>query len=277
MRFEFWQKSTSELDAAGLFPSPAETDEQFADRLRQLGGELERLQEGGSDLLTIIQQSPPLSREVREAAARLTWEKYRFRADWVPGWYSSRRTGRFSAGIVLVVDGVLPLLFLHGNFAGKERRMGYDAPETLAHELVHAVRSAFPVSLYEEYFPCQVHASAFRRVCGNFFRRWYLPLLLFGGVAMVPILAAAESLCWWLPLIGALLVIGREMQILYRIRRASKKLQLMGMEPLPVLLRLSDQEIYETAVLPPDVLAAKRTASLRWKRFQENFPLRDGV
>ena len=94
---------------------------------------------------------------------------------------------------------------------------------------------------------------------------------------MVPILAAAESLCWWLPLIGALLVIGREMQILYRIRRASKKLQLMGMEPLPVLLRLSDQEIYETAVLPPDVLAAKRTASLRWKRFQENFPLRDGV
>ena len=106
--------SPDELDAAGFFPVPGETDEQFASRLETLSGELEALRDGSSDLLPLLRQSRPLSREVRDAANQLTWETYRFRADWVAGWYSSRRTGLFSAGILLEVDGALPLLFLHG-------------------------------------------------------------------------------------------------------------------------------------------------------------------
>lgn len=138
-----------------MFPVPAESDGAFAARLEILSGELEALQNGSSDLLSLIGGSRPLSGEIREAAGRLTWEKYRFRAEWVPGWYSSRRTGFWSAGILLEVDGSLPLLFLHGKFARRRRRLGYDAAETLAHELIHAVRTAFPASVYEEYFPAR--------------------------------------------------------------------------------------------------------------------------
>ncbi len=272
---EFRKKTEAELDAEGIFPAPSESGGAFAARLEKLSVELEALQNGSSDLLALIRQSRPLSREVREAAARLTWEKYRFRAEWVPGWYSSCRTGFWSAGILLEVDGSLPLLFLHGRFSRGSRRWGYDAAETLAHELIHAVRIAFPASIYEEYFPCQIHASAFRRECGNLFRRWYLPLLVFGGAAAAPILAAAGSAFWGVPLIGLLLVIAREIQIRHRIRKAADTLRREGAEPLPVLLRLSDQEIFEAAALSPAEFAERRKRSHRWQTLLERFPLRD--
>ena len=277
MAFDFRKKTEKELDAEGMFPAPAESDGAFAARLEILSGELEALQNGSSDLLSLIGGSRPLSGEIREAAGRLTWEKYRFRAEWVPGWYSSRRTGFWSAGILLEVDGLLPLLFLHGKFARRRRRLGYDAAETLAHELIHAVRTAFPASVYEEYFPCQIHASAFRRECGNLFRKWYLPLLLFGGAAAAPVLAAAGSAFWILPLAGPLLVIGREFQIRRRLRKAADALRREGAEPLPVLLRLSDREIFDAAALSPAEFMKRRNCSRRWQRLLERFPLWDGA
>ncbi len=273
MAIDFSKKTVAELDAMGLFPAAGETDEAFSARLEKLSRELEAIQNRQSDLEDLIQQSRPLSPEVRAAADRLTWEKYRFRADWVPGWYSSRQTGFFSAGILLEIDGWLPLVFLHGKFAVRKRRIGYNDAETLAHELVHAVRTVFPFSVYGEYFPCQVHASAFRRQVGNIFRRWYWPFLLFGGIAAVPVLAAAESIFWFIPLAGPLLVVARELWIRKRLRKAADNLRRAGMEPLPVLLRLSDQEISEVALLTPDMLAVKKNSSSRWKHFTEDFRL----
>ncbi|WP_294482431.1 hypothetical protein [uncultured Victivallis sp.] len=267
--------SPDELDAAGFFPVPGETDEQFASRLETLSGELEALRDGSSDLLPLLRQSRPLSREVRDAANQLTWETYRFRADWVAGWYSSRRTGLFSAGILLEVDGALPLLFLHGTFARRNRRWGYDAAETLAHELIHAVRIAFPASVYEEYFPCQVHASAFRRWAGNLFRRWYLPFFSLGGIAAAAVLAAVGNALWFLPLAGPLLVLAREFQIRRRLGKAAHTLRMAGVDPLPVLLRLSDQEIFEIAALSPAELEERRKYSPRWRRLLERFPFRE--
>ena len=276
MALDFWKISAAELDAAGLFPVPGETDEAFLTRLEQLSGELKALRDGSSDLLPLVRRNLSLSPEVCDAAARLTWERYRFRADWVPGWYSSRRTGFFSAGIVMEIDGVLPLIFLHGKFSRRNRRMGYDAAETLAHELVHAVRIAFPPSAYEEYFPCQIHASALRRYIGNLFRRWYFPLLLFGGTAVALILAVTGLSFWWfLPLSGSLLIVLREFQIRRRIRKASKILRMAGADPLPVLLRLSDQEISEIGGLTLQEMVARKGRSPRWRRLMENFPIRE--
>ena len=170
-------------DALGLFPGEGEDETKFAERVDFLNRELEMLEDGSSDLRDWIGSSPEVPENLRKQAGELTWKRFRFRAEWVPAWFSSRRTGCFSAGVLLEVDHRLPLVFLHSAFLRKSRRMGYDAAETLAHEMVHAVRIAFPGSAYEEFFPCQVHRSGFRRVFGNLFRRWWIPVLFFGGLA----------------------------------------------------------------------------------------------
>lgn len=258
-------------DALGLFPGEGEDEAKFAERVDFLNRELEMLEDGSSDLRDWIGSSPEVPENLRKQAGELTWKRFRFRAEWVPAWFSSRRTGCFSAGVLLEVDHRLPLVFLHSAFLRKSRRMGYDAAETLAHEMVHAVRIAFPGSAYEEFFPCQVHRSGFRRVFGNLFRRWWIPVLFFGGLAALPVLAAAGIPGFWWPILLPVSVTVREVVLLRRIGRAAENLRKAGVEALPVLLRLSDREIFEIAALAPDEIPPGKDRFVRWKTLLETF------
>jgi hypothetical protein len=160
----------------------------------------------------------------------------------------------------VILDDLLPLVYLSGAFLKKARHRGYDPAETLAHESVHAARTAFPEnSSYDEYFPCQVHASPFRRLAGNLFRRWYIPLLFFLGL---------NPFLFILPL-GLLT---REVILLCRLRIAREKLRSLGLRPDPVLLRLSDAEIRDLAAgrLPACLTEG---SSLRRQLFFRRFAL----
>ena len=165
----------------------------------------------------------------------------------------------------------MPLLFLHGGFRRRKVRRGYGAAETMAHDLVHAVRCAFPTSAYEEFFPCRMSGSRFRRMVGNLFRRWYLPALLFGGIAAVPVLAAAELPGCAVPLLLPLAVVLRELILARRLRRAERVLRRAGLEPLPVLLRLSDREIAGLAATLANEIPAAWQSTFRWRMFRERF------
>ena len=122
----------------------------------------------------------------------------------------------------MILDDLLPLVYLSGAFLKKKRHRGYDPAETLAHESVHAARTAFPEnSSYDEYFPCQVHASRFRRLAGNLFRRWYIPLLFFLGL---------NPFLFVLPL----MILAREVLLLRRIRIAGGRLRALGLRPVSV-------------------------------------------
>ena len=180
---------------------------------------------------------------VREAADRIVFDLYGIRPSWVPAYLSTRETGHFSAGVTAIYFSDkgprAPVIFLSGSFRTKTRHRGYDAAETLAHEMVHAVRAEFPSEAYDEYFPCQVHKSRFRRMAGNFFRKWYIPVLFFCGMTFSVL--RPEFLL--LPL----LVLLRELQLSARIRSAANKLRELGLRPMPVLLRLSDGEIKSLA------------------------------
>lgn len=181
---------------------------------------------------------------IRESAERIVFDLYGIRPSWVPAYLSSRETGHFSAGVtaIYMMDGEpwAPVIFLSGAFQSKTRHRGYDAVETLAHEMVHAVRTVFPAdSAYDEFFPCQVHKSRFRRLAGNFFRKWYIPVLFFCGLTFAVLRPEF--------LILPLLVVLRELQLSARIRSAANKLRELGLRPLPVLLRLSDGEIKSLA------------------------------
>ena len=85
-------------DALGLFPGEGENEAKFAERVDFLNRELGMLEDGSSDLRDWIGSSPEVPENLREQAGELTWKRFRFRAEWVPAWFSSRRTGCFSAG-----------------------------------------------------------------------------------------------------------------------------------------------------------------------------------
>lgn len=263
-RKSFSSCTPDELDSAGLFPASGETPEAFAERIARLEQELDGISADRA-FQVLIADSPEIPSALREEAENLTWEKFRFRAGWVPAWYSARQTGFLSAGIQLEADNLLPLVFLHSGFIRKQRRLGYDAAETLAHEMIHAVRIPFPGSVYEEYFPCQMSRSAFRRNVGNLFRKWYLPLLFFGGLALALVLASLETGIWYAPLIFPLLILLREIQIRLRLARAAANLRHAGLNPFPVLLRLSDSEIFELARCSPGEIPGMAKKSSRWK------------
>ena len=185
-----------------------------------------------------------LPQGIREAAERIVSDLYGIRPSWVPAYLSTRETGHCSAGVTTIYltdEGpCAPVIFLSGAFRTKPRHRGYDAAETLAHEMVHAVRTFLSDdSAYDEYFPCQVHKSRFRRVAGNFFRKWYIPVLFFCGLTFSVLHPAF--------LIFPLLVLLRELQLSARIRSATAKLRELGLRPMPVLLRLSDSEIKSLA------------------------------
>lgn len=235
-----------ELDDAGFFLAPDESVTQLTERLSALADGLSLLPE--EPLLTkLTADAAEVSSTLRDRAYELTSQKFRFRMKWIPVWYSSRQTGIFSAGVLLEIDRILPLVFLNNGFSGKGKYMGYDAAETLAHEMIHAARIAFPASAYEEYFSCNVNRSAFRRAVGNLFRRWYLPLLFFGGLTIAAFLLAAGWHFWFALLLPSVLLFIREIILHRRIRAAGEKLHRAGLDEA-LLLRLSDSEIFALSV-----------------------------
>ena len=228
-------------DEQGLLIAPGESPDDFAGRIARLRKELP----------SKIPADPEVSPSVRKKAEEITGSLYGFRAGWLPVHYSTRETGHFSAGVSVLLDDFLPLVYLSGAFLKKDRHRGYDAAETLAHESVHAARIAFPdTSAYDEYFPCQVHTSAFRRLAGNLFRRWYIPVIFLLGL--------------YPPLLPfPVIILLREFLLLRRLRLAGKKLRSIGLRPEPVLLRLSDAEIRELA---SGVLPACLADESSWRR-----------
>lgn len=214
------------LDEQGLLVAPQESPEEFQKRLAAMCTEWDY--EPPAD-------ARPLPGGIREEAERTVSGLYGASPRWIPVSCSSGETGRFSAGVTLILEKIVPIVFLSGAFLNKSRHHGYDAAETLAHEMVHALRIAYPVSVYEEYFPCQVHKSRFRRLAGNLFRRWEIPVLFFGGLTF----AALHPVFLLIPLA----VLLREIQLYLRIRAAAKELRELHLRPEPVLLRLSDREI----------------------------------
>lgn len=215
-------------DEAGILMVPGESEAAFRERL----GIMER---ESAALSAETAQLPPVSAAVRAEALRIVGQLYGIGPEWVVTVHSSRETGHFSAGVTGFTEKMTPAVFLSDAFLKRSCHRGYTAAETLAHELVHAARAAFPDSVYDEYFPCQVHASRFRRSAGNFFRRWYLPVLFVAGLC-------AAAFYPWCALIPVLLLLN-EVRLRRRIEAAAETLRAAGLRPEPVLLRLSDGEI----------------------------------
>lgn len=146
-----------------------------------------------------------------------------------------------------------------GSYLGLYRR-----EEILAHEAVHAARSGFNESVYEEFFAYMTSEVKWRRILGPIVRRpWEIwPLFIF------LILGVFSPLFYWGASIWLIFGFTRLIRNHTTLNRAGNEI----LKHLPdlklmrsVLLRLTDEEIQGFAKGRDFLATAKNRNCLRWR------------
>jgi hypothetical protein len=128
----------------------------------------------------------------------------------------------------------------------------YSEKEILSHELVHMARFAFQEPLFEEVLAYQTSPKILRRFFGPLFIYPIEAVFLAICCLAAPLLSLLAGVLWALGLLflvgGGLLIRLFLLQGLFYLSR--RKIEKMGVSPsnvLPILIRLSDQEIIRAA------------------------------
>lgn len=255
------------LDSKGFFIKPYESVPDFCTRVSMLLDRLDMLDSGDPNLATLLSGASRIPSTLIDEASDLTWNIYKFRAEWVPARVSAKRCGAISEGILYEVDGMLPMIFLK---SGNRK----NSSAILAHEMCHAVKVPFPESAYCEYFPRRVEFRALRLLFGNFFRKWNIPFAIFGSACLSAVLIALNRICFGIiALIPAIAAIICEFRIMRILNRARFNLERMGCEALPLLFRMSDREIsgFAKSNNPESWLRKMLETSPRWEMYADIF------
>jgi hypothetical protein len=140
----------------------------------------------------------------------------------------------------------------------KGRYLGiYSREEILAHEAVHAARSGFEESRFEEFFAYMTAEKRWRRVLGPLVRRpWEIYPFLIGALA-----GAVWPACYLLCALWAGIGFWRLIRGHLCLSRAAKRLA----NPRAVLFRLTDREIEALAKGLDIENYAKGQTCLRWR------------
>jgi len=230
-----------ELNQRGFIPGPGESEEQFCRRV---------------EASKALVRAPPkeLEAESRVSPAHWDWvrlhlkELYDFYPESLFAYYSNQKLAPWQGAASWVFDsgeGALCAVQLRKGFLKGGYLKIYSRDEILAHEAVHAARSAFQEPASEEFFAYFTSQTKFRRALGPIIRRpfevWlFLAALLLGALAGHYEPAALLAIFAFYRLFRG--------HRLFRL--ASQTLRKKNLSPKMVrsiLLRLTDSEIRELA------------------------------
>jgi hypothetical protein len=166
-----------QLDAAGLLMGADETLPDYAERLRCLRRNLERMEDDlqGERSFTVegvtVRRDWRIPAELFTEAHADTERLYGFRLEWVPGFFINPRHSLLFGGCAFYFfPDFFALFIIRRAFATRSRWLIYSRRELLAHELCHVARVALGSQQFEEMFAYQTATSAFRRLAGSVFR-----------------------------------------------------------------------------------------------------------
>jgi hypothetical protein len=253
-KLNFWIRMLKDselllLNAQGFIPGPSESEEDFVKRVANLKEMLEG----------------------KEWIPRAHWDWVRnhlkgifdFEPHSLPAYYSNQGLAFWQGAACWIEEGRVVSVQLKEGLR-KGSYWGYSRSEILAHEAVHAARSAFDEPASEEFFAYLVSEKWWRRAFGPIVRR---PLEVWGFfIAMV-----FGMVFPWANLAGALVVgagFWRLMRQHHRMRRAGKNLMSAVSDRRVVraiLVRLTDREIDLFSKGVRIAAYADRQECLRWR------------
>jgi len=237
------------LNSQGFIPGPDETEEEFVRRVEVVKNEFEK---GG--------QIP---------RAHWDWvrihlkEAFDFEPHCLPVSYSNRSLAPWQGAAAWIEGGRIVSVQLREGLR-KGSYWGYRRSEILAHEAVHAARSAFDAPQFEEFFSYFVSEKWWRRAFGPIVRRPWEVWVFF--------LAALSGFVFpWAHLFAAIWLGAGSWRLvgLHRtLRRAAKNLMRDVGDPKrarAILVRLTDQEIELFAKGNAIFSYADRQQTMRWR------------
>ncbi len=284
-------KTLIELDDRGLIIGPNESTEDFAKRIVTLRKNIIELNDEliSKDVVDFngvqLRRDDRIPDEIFDEAASTTWDKFRFKIDWVPGFFTFQKMGALFAGCAMYsYEDFFAVFLVRQSFQKARKWFLYTRDELMAHELTHVAHVGYLTPNYEEYLAFQTSESRFRRIIGGVFRTPKDTYLVLG--AMFALLIAQFVMTftlgprpiWQLPtplfFLGAFSVIGWLFGCYFRNRgrflKASENLKkTFKTAPLPILFRASEEEMRDIATLTGKDLRTwlknRESESIRWQ------------
>lgn len=211
----------------GFIPGPSEREEEFLKRVESV--------------TAAFAEGEWIPRSHWDWVRSHLKEVYDFEPDCLPAFYSNKNLTFWQGAASWIEGGKLASVQLREGLR-KGSYLGYSRSEILAHEAVHAARSAFDEPAFEEFFAFLASEKWWRRAFGPIVRRpwevWGLFVSLAAGIVSP-----------WGSLVGALWVgigVARLLWLHRKMRRAAKNLMAaIGdvKRTRAILVRLSDAEI----------------------------------
>ncbi len=211
-----------DLNRRGLIPGPQESEEEFLQRLAKIE--------------TVKAEGVSLSSSDWEEAYAVLEPHFGIRPDWVRAYYSPKGLPFWQAAATWIEESI-PSIQLKPPFQKGSYYKLYSRKEVLAHEAVHAARTAFNEPRFEEIFAYKTSARAFSRWIGPLFKRSWESYLL---IALVPLLATP---LFSLPLLAIAFGSLRLAHAYWHVHLCTKKLSTFVKNPRVILLCLTDREI----------------------------------
>lgn len=237
------------FNRAGFIPGPEESEEKY----------LRRIESTKSAYLKLGVSAIPTSHW--DWVEKKLLDGFDFVPRCLPAFYSNRSLAPWQGAAawvereqILAIQ--LRVAFQKGSFLGI-----YSRSEILAHEAVHAARSAFPADGWDEYFAYMTSEKNWRRALGPIIRSpWEVwPLLMFCILGpFIPLSFIFAAL--WIGLGFYRLVKGH-----LTLKKASFTLQKMGLSNEKIrhiLFRLTNEEIQKLA---QGKEIAPKEQTLRWQ------------
>lgn len=271
----------SEWNRIGLFPSPTEAEEEYCKRVEYA--------------LNCEQSLIPgiaLNEHDWKQSEAILLHKFDIAPQWIYAAYSTEDLPFWMGGCAWIFEeGTIkhPAIQLKPTLRKKHFFSLYSLKEILAHESIHAVRSNFPESRFEEIFAYSSSAWKLRRALGPIFSSEKKARFLLFCCISSTIGSLVDALADWSFLgftlqtltFGVLLWLFF-MTVLDRrtLRHARKNLApLLNKEvcPMAFLIRLADEEIELFAKLSENECKEKITqlgeGSYRWKMLIKSYVL----
>lgn len=280
------------LEERGLMIGAHETAAEYVARLRELEHNLQaidqRLAETGEFEIedACVRADRRIPAELLGPANEETWEKFRFRVDWVPGFFTDPSFSWLFGGCAYYRRSDFFALFIvRHSFAKSAKWLIYDRDELFAHETCHVARIALDSERFEEHFAYMTSRSRFRKAVGGALRSpsdtfmvlgsclLLLVVQVLGDVARLPIPRAP----FWLLFVATVAwLVVRLSQDRHVIRVALQRLEeRFPNASMPVAFRCTDAELDRLARTPAaginELVDEWTETHLRWQVIRARF------
>lgn len=282
-----------DLDKRGFVPGPDESEEAFLGRVRDAQRFAEELPlelaKEESEFPFKVEDSIP--GEHLDESLDAVEEIYGIRPEWVPAYYNNKGLSIWHGGgtWILEMEGYeypVSLFQLRSQFRNRSRYLRlYQRDELLTHEYCHVGRMAFEESAFEEVLSYATSKSGFRRHWGGIFQSNLEVLVFFLFLALalvfpnlVEVWESLEPLILPVMALPFVLTMGGVFRLMRRHRvfqRCVQRLSELYEQPMAIVYRMTDDEIWEFSKLEADAIKARvnelAETSLRWRVIRLRF------